>query len=452
MQAETETRAIESFRRHPRVLRLECGVQHYDWGDPDAIPAILGHPNPQRRPFAELWVGAHPDLPSRATVDGVRVALDLLMRDAGREILGPALAARFQGELPFLLKILAAAKPLSIQAHPSRAKALQGFERENREGLPLNAATRNYRDPHHKPELLVALGDFYALRGFRPLTEIEQWLESTPELAPLAGNGPQDTKGLAALYGHIMALDQPDVNALLGPLVERLQREERQRPHSPRDRAYWVLRSHREFSTPGHLDRGLFSIFLLNFVRLRPGQALFLPSGVLHTYLQGVGIEFMANSNNVLRGGLTTKHVDPRELLRVLTFRAGPAEVLEPEIQPEEPWLAAYRTPAAELALSRLVLDPGQAHALQPGEMRLALVAEGSVDIAAEGPSRLQVRPGEAVLVPAGLGCRISAPEGAQLWLAQVPEERTGEELATVGDAHQATSSQVRRPSRTARR
>jgi mannose-6-phosphate isomerase class I len=422
MQLETEARAIESFSKRPRVLRLECGVQHYDWGDPRAIPALLGRPNPQGQPFAELWAGAHPDLPAQAIVEGVRVPLDLLMRDAAKEILGTALAARFDGELPFLLKILAAAKPLSIQAHPNRAQALSGFERENREGLPLDAATRNYRDPHHKPELLVALSEFYALRGFRPLAEIERTLASTPELAPLAPEDLKDGEGLVALYRHIMNLSQPEASALLGPLLDRLAREDRQQAFAPLDPPYWILRAHREFSTPGHHDRGLFSILLLNLVRLRPGQGIFLAAGELHAYLQGTGIEIMANSNNVLRGGLTTKHIDTSELLRVLTFSAGPADVLEPRHRPETTWLDEYETPAAEFALSRVELVSGRVRSLQAGEMRLALVTGGSVHVEAEGSAQLRVRPGEALLVPPGLGCEMSAPEGAQLWLAKVPE------------------------------
>lgn len=424
MRLETEARAIEAFHRHPRVLRLECAVQHYDWGDPEAIPAILGQPNPQRRPFAELWAGAHPDLPSQAIIDGVRVPLDLLVRDAAREILGPALSNRFHGELPFLLKVLAASKPLSIQAHPNHTQALLGFERENLEGLPLDAAVRNYRDPHHKPEFLVAVTDFYALRGFRPAADIDQALAETPELAPLAGHRVLNTGDLATLFGQVMRLDQPSVNALLAPLIDRLEREDGQSPFVPDERAYWILRAHRQFSTPGRADRGLLSMLLLNLVRLHPGQAVYLPAGELHAYLQGVGIEIMANSNNVLRGGLTTKHVDPEELLQILTFHPGPAEVLEPITRSEEPWLAEYSTPAAEFALSRLKLDAGQSYSVQGGDMQLALITDGAVGVAAKGAEGLAARRGAALLVPAGLACRISSTSGAELWLARVPSGR----------------------------
>jgi mannose-6-phosphate isomerase class I len=422
MRLETEARAIESFCRRPRVLRLECGVQHYDWGDPDAIPAILGRPNPEGRPFAELWAGAHPDLPSLGIVDGVRVPLDLLMRDAAREILGPSIAPRFHGELPFLMKILAAGSPLSIQAHPNRAQALLGFERENLEGLPREAATRNYRDKRHKPELLVALGDFYALCGFRPPAEIAQTLAETPELAPLTGCTVQNADDLAALYRHIMHLDQPGVSALLDPLVERLEHEARRRPFTQEDRNYWLLHAHRAFSTPGRAERGLLSMLLLNLVHLRAGQAIFLSAGELHAYLRGTGIEIMANSNNVLRGGLTTKHVDPEELLKVLSFRGAPVEVLEAEAKPEEPRLIQYRTPAAEFALSRLALEPGDRYVFARGEMRFALIADGALDVAADDRTHLHLKRGEALLVPAGLGCRAAATEGAELWLVRVPD------------------------------
>lgn len=421
MQLETEARAIESFHRRPRVLRLECSVQYYDWGDPECIPAILGRPNPEGRRFAELWAGAHPDLPSQAIVDGVRVPLDLLLRDAARETFGPALSSRFHGELPFLMKVLAAAKPLSIQAHPNRAQALLGFERENLRGLPRDAATRNYRDQHHKPELLVALSDFFALRGFRPLAEIEQALTTTTELAPLASYHVRDDKELESLFGYIMRLDQPAVSALLAPLIERIEKDEQRESLSPEDRDYWILHAHREYSTRGRADRGLLSVFLLNLIHLRPGQAIFLPDGEPHAYLQGTGIEIMANSNNVLRGGLTNKHVDLEELLHILRFHGRKAEVLEAESMPAEPRLARYRTPAEEFALSRLTLDPEHPYAFERGEMKLALITRGAVDVAEGDEPRLQARSGEALLVPAGLGCRIFAQQNAQLWLAGVP-------------------------------
>jgi mannose-6-phosphate isomerase class I len=295
-----------------------------------------------------------------------------------------------------------------------------GFERENLEGLPLDAATRNYRDPHHKPELLVAVTDFYALHGFRPIAEIEQVLAETPELAPLAGSRLR-AGDLADLYGRILRLGQPELSALLLPLIERLEQEERQRPFSPQDRRYWILRAHREFSTPSRLDRGLLSMLLLNLIRLRPGQAVFLTAGELHSYLRGVAIEIMANSNNVLRGGLTRKHVDPEELLQVLIFRGRRGEVLTPETESDDPGLAEYRAPVAEFALSRLALDAGKTVTMDDGEMGIVLISKGVLEAAGEGPDRLHAGQGQALLMPAGLRCRISTDAGAVLWLARVP-------------------------------
>jgi mannose-6-phosphate isomerase class I len=325
----TESQAIGRFRDQPRLLRLRCGIQHYAWGDPDAIPRILTRPNPEQRPFAELWAGAHPDLPATALVEGTPVPLDRLVSEATEQALGRDTATRFDGELPFLLKILAAAKPLSIQAHPDQRQALAGFERENREHVPLNAAERSYHDPHHKPELLVALTDFYSLRGFKPLDDIARTLVEIPELAPLARVFRAQGEALAPLYASIMHLGQSQVNALLSPLLERLEKEDRKRRFTPEHPYYWLLRADREYSRPGHRDHGLFSLLLLNLVHLRPGQAIYLPAGELHAYLRGVGIELMANSNNVLRGGLTHKFVDVDELLQTLSFRAAPADIIE---------------------------------------------------------------------------------------------------------------------------
>jgi mannose-6-phosphate isomerase class I len=421
VQIETTERSLEDYRREPRLVRLECGVQHYDWGDRHTIPAILGRANPTGRPFAELWVGAHPDLPAVAVVAGVRVPLDELVASAPERILGPPVARRFGGELPFLLKVLAAGKPLSIQAHPNAAQARAGFARENRVGLPLDAATRSYHDPHHKPELLVAASDFYALRGFRPLEEVERLLGETPEMAPLDAFFQAHGRDLGTLYAHILHLDQASLNALLAPLLGRLDRENGRRPFPPSGIEHWLLRADREYSAPGHRDPGLLSMLLLNLVRLRPGQAIFLPAGELHAYLQGVGIELMANSNNVLRGGLTHKHVDVDELLRTLGFHTGPAALVAGVGSPDEPGCTDYPTPTGELALCRLELPGGGAFARGDGAMTLGVVTAGRLRAEEEGRPPIALAGGDGLLAPAGTRWRLRALEDAVCWLARVP-------------------------------
>ncbi len=417
----SEGDAIEAFRKRPRIVRLRCGIQHYDWGDPDAIPAMMGIANPTRRPFAELWIGAHPDLPSQALIDGVLVPLTVLTDSAPVQTLGQAVGEHFGGHLPFLFKILAAHAPLSIQAHPNEDQARTGFARENRAAIPRDAAQRSYRDPRHKPELLVAITDFYGLRGFRPLEAIAGTLARTPELVSLHTEFEVSGQNLPALYGRIMRMDRGRLNALLFPLIRRLRREDEHQAFQRTDWAHWLLVADRAYSSPGRPDRGLLSMPLLNLVHLRPGQAMYLPSGELHSYLQGVGIEIMANSNNVLRGGLTRKHVDVEGLLKTLTFQAAPAHLLQAQRSPDDPRRSSYRTPSEEFILERLVLPAGRELALQDQGPTLVLPTRGSVLARQEGFPSEPLRAGEALLAPAGLDWRLAPETDALVWLARVP-------------------------------
>jgi len=414
--------AVEAFRRRPRLLALRCGVQHYDWGGLDYIPGLLGIENRNRKPFAELWVGAHPDLPSTATIGGTDVTLNVLIEGAAAQLLGEEVARRFGPRLPFLMKVLSSRKPLSIQAHPSKQQAWEGFARENQAGIGPRDPVRNYHDDNHKPELISALTDFYALRGFKPLGELATTLEAVPELRTLSAGFEPTRESLRALYSRVMGMSQQEVDAMLVPLVERLKGEHGRRPFGPEDVAYWVLEADRDFSADGHRDRGIFSMYILNLVHLYPGQAMYLPAGELHAYLQGTGVEIMANSNNVLRGGLTPKHVDVDELLGILTFTSAAPEVLTPTVQGPDAGVAVYNTPAEEFVLSRLRLTRDHPHRRGPDHrVHLAIVTEGSVRVAvAAGKARRFAR-GDAFLVPRGLGYLITSDGDAVLFKASVP-------------------------------
>jgi mannose-6-phosphate isomerase len=354
------------------VYRLDLGVQHYPWGDTRFIPELLGIENLDAKPYAELWLGTHPDLPTHTDVDGERV----LLSDALGE------------ELPYLLKVLSASKPLSIQAHPNEQQARAGFARENAEGILIDAPHRNYRDERHKPELLCALTDFYALRGFRP------------DPPPFEG------ASLKELYHRLMTLPQDEVDALLAPRIDELRGE----PFTKDDREYWVLRCHEAFSTEGHYDRGLFSVYLLNLIHLKPGEAIYLGAGTLHAYLEGSGIEIMANSNNVLRGGLTKKHVDIAELLKTVVFAGEDPEVLHAGAVSASEW--RYQTPAREFELRRIE-SPHENDADHGPE--ILLVVEGEAII---GP--FHVRRGEAVCIRGGEAYVIDGD--ATLYKATVPQ------------------------------
>jgi mannose-6-phosphate isomerase class I len=406
------------------LLRLRCRVQHYPWGDTDFIPALLGTDNPEREPHAELWMGAHPDLPAEADADGKWVPLDELIAASPDEILGPAVAREFEGRLPYLFKVLSAKAPLSIQAHPSEDAAREGFARENAAGVPLTAWDRNYRDDNHKPELIAAITDFYGLRGFRPLTEIARVLREVPEFRELMPGFEPEPECLKSLYERFMSLPQAEVDSILDPLVRRLREAEARVPFTRDQPEYWLLKADREHSKDGHRERGLLSVYLLNLVHLQPGEAMYLPAGVLHAYLEGSGVEIMANSNNVLRGGLTPKHVDVSELLAILKFEGGPAEILRPAIMPNGgEW--RYETPAREFELRRVEIDNRQPHrnsADHSAEIVILVVAQQDARVTAESGSRsLQLRRGDVFLAPFGNPYTVKAGNPATLYKATVP-------------------------------
>jgi mannose-6-phosphate isomerase class I len=419
MPERSESReAIRRFEAAPRPLPLRCGIQHYDWGGLEFIPELIGERNEARRPYAELWIGAHQDLPARVVIEDRELPLDRLVAATPETILGPQVARRFQGELPFLLKVLSARMPLSIQAHPSRRQAEQGFARENQMGIPLTAPSRNYRDPHHKPELIAAVTDFYALSGFRPLEEIAQVLDEVPEFQPLRRVFEPSREGLRTLYTHIMHMAQPQVDAILTPLVGRLREAGAPEDYGKDHIAHWVLRADEIFSRGGHRDRGLFSLYLLNRVHLRPGEALYAPAGRLHAYLEGNGIEVMANSNNVLRGGLTSKHVDVEALLGILDWDSA---ALEPVLSHGE-GLAVFGTPAQEFELARLQLGPGRGYrpSATPSVV-LGIVIEGAVSLGAGRIAALDLGRGRCFMVPGGVDWELSTVADAAIFLATVP-------------------------------
>ena len=360
-----------------RAVRIFGAVQHYDWGGYDFIPSLLGVENSARRPFAELWLGAHPAAPATAEVEGERVALHRLV------------------QLPYLLKVLDARGMLSIQAHPDKRQAEAGFARENAAGIPLTAPHRNYRDDNHKPEVHVALTDLWVLHGFRPWEELDEWRALAPQ-----------AKSIRELYRSVMTMPQARVDEVLKELVSRL---ELRNPSDKDGPDYWALRAAREF--PG--DRGIFSMYLLNLVHLRPGQATYQPAGVLHAYLEGINVELMANSDNVLRGGLTTKHVDVEELLRTLSFDGSPPAVIAGErVSASE---TVYRTEAAEFELSRI--DAGVFGTRSAGPDTL-LVMEGSATLQCAGRTMI-LRRGQSALVPAALDYELSG--NAVVYRATLP-------------------------------
>ncbi len=417
-------KAIGAYRSSPGILALKPTLQHYAWGDPGFIPALLGNPDWHGKPCAELWMGAHPDAPADAVLGDCVVPLDQLLEVLGEEILHPLVAARFGRQLPFLFKVLAAATPLSLQTHPNKRNAEEGFALENKAGLPLDAPGRNYRDANHKPELIVALSDFYGLRGFRRPSEVARQIQAVPQLLELAPDFRSTSESLQALYVKLMSLPQERIDVLLTPLVEQLAEENLRKPFTKADREFWILRADQSCSPRGHRDRGLFSFYLLNLAHLRPGDGMYLPAGILHAYLEGAGVELMANSNNVFRGGLTPKRIDVPELLRNVTFEGADAEIIHPNRLAEtQEWV--YPTPAAEFELSRIELDEHRPYVCRSEHsveifILLSAPAEKPVTVQA-GTETRTIERGQVFLVPHSTAYQLSACGPAILFKAAVP-------------------------------
>ncbi len=398
----------------PHPLRLQPRFQTYAWGDTTFIPQLFGLAEGDGR-YAEAWLGAHPSLPSIVEADGGPAELDAAIAADATGLLGERVAGR-HGGLPFLLKVLAAARPLSIQVHPSPEQARHGFEREQAAGIPLEAPHRCYKDRSHKPELIVALTPFHALCGFRAPDEIERTLETHPELrrlVPSWGATPEDAR---AAIDATFRLPAGEIAAALGELERRLRDEDARAPFSPGDPRHWFLACAREF---GASDRGLLFVFLLHLIRLEPGQALYLPAGIVHAYLEGAGIEIMASSDNVLRCGLTPKHVDPVELLRVTDFSSARVPVLEPRARDGE---HVYETDAEEFRLSRVDLDGARGFAATAtGPEALLVLGEGAVTLRASDGRTLELPRGGACFVPDGVRYALRAAAPATVYRAAVP-------------------------------
>jgi mannose-6-phosphate isomerase len=372
---------------------LQNCIKNYEWGSRTAIAELQGRPTPSAEPEAELWMGAHPAGPSRVNATPQPCSLLELTRTYPGEMLGPGVT-QFGPRLPFLLKVLAADRPLSIQVHPNAEQAEARFHDEGRAGVPIDAPERNYKDPYHKPELLCALSRFEALSGFRELADIER-LAGRLAIAPLcarvrtAACSPQS---LQQLFVDLIQASPRDRRELISAALAARPASGVAADGDARLLA-WVQRLARQYPD----DAGVLAPLILNHVVLEPGEALYAPAGVLHAYLSGVGVEIMASSDNVLRGGLTRKRVDVPELLRTVHFASSSASKLLPEQRGQE---AVYRTEASEFRLSRITLEPPQGLRVRGGRPEILLCVEGEALLAAAG-TELTLARGQAAFVAA---------------------------------------------------
>ncbi|MDG1410168.1 MAG: mannose-6-phosphate isomerase, class I [Acidimicrobiales bacterium] len=347
---------------------LEGVIRHYDWGSVDSIPELLGVPA-TGEPWAELWLGAHPSAPS--SVGGAGLLLDDVIAADPVAELGSEVADRF-GRLPFMVKVLSVGSPLSLQAHPSISEAEAGFDRENAAGIPVDAPHRSFRDRNHKPELICALTEFDALCGFRDPMATLAILNTidTPALDPVREHLRIEpvTAGLDVLLAYLLTLSARDAAALVNPVVDACRADGPE--IGRRERAMAVALGARY---PG--DAGVVAALLLNFITLAPGEGLFLGAGNLHAYLQGTAVEIMANSDNVLRGGLTPKHIDVETLLAVVDVAPICPDVQCPA---RIDGVTTYDTPVPDFSLQRIEVDGARSIAGGPA---IFLCTDGVIDI-----------------------------------------------------------------------
>ena len=386
-------------------------MQHYQWGGFEYIPALLGINNSEHKPCAEYWLGAHDNAP--ALLENGQALNEFIQKNPG--YLGEKTKQQF-GRLPYLLKILDVKDMLSIQVHPNKEAAVIEFANENKKGTPLNAPDRNYKDDNHKPELMMALSDFWLLHGFQSPQRLTATIAAIPEfdfMLPVF-----EKAGYKALYELVMTMDQAKVNKILAPLSNRiipLYQAGKLQKQSP---DFWAARAALTFNEGDKIDRGIFSVYLFNIVTLKKGEAVFQDAGILHAYLEGQNVEIMANSDNVLRGGLTPKHIDVAELMKHVIF-----EPVEPRIilgQSESETEKVFKTPAPDFELSRIMLADNQTCHLNIVSADIFLVLDGAIEVSSQA-DKYSFKKGEAFMAVNGSVISIEALSGAEIYRASVP-------------------------------
>lgn len=392
-----------------KIYKCSGTIQHYAWGGIHFIPTLLGVENNEKKPYAEYWLGSHPSASAKLENDGQLLSWYELMRQEPVKHLGKKVYEKF-GELPYLFKVLDVKEMLSIQVHPTKEEAIKGFEREDAQGVPINAPNRNYKDRNHKPEVMVALSNFWLLHGFKKENELKNVLQSIPEFASLLPVFKKD--GYYGLYKTAMELPTEETDKMLTPLIER----ELQKAHQKSEPGYWVKKLYENGFEAMNIDRGIFSIYFFNIVELQPGQAIFQGAGVPHAYLEGQNVELMANSDNVLRGGLTPKHIDVPELLKHISFEGIEPDILYPSVS--DSGEINYPLPVEDFAISAIQLQKGQEYKALSASAEILLVMSGGVTV----NKQLQCKRGEAFVVLPGTDYIITtSADNTLLYKAFVP-------------------------------
>ncbi len=384
------------------AYKLHGVHRHYDWGGTQYIPQLMQLKNDQNKPFAEYWMGAHASAPAIIDTDQFgSIALDqLLQKD------------KSLGNLPYLYKILDVASMLSIQVHPNKSDAAIGFEKEEKAGISLTASNRNYKDKNHKPEVMVALSDFWLLHGFLAPALMQKRLNEFQPFKGLVNAFANDD--YKNLYQHFMQLETADSDAILIPLLEEAVASvkngsvDKMHPH------WWANKYYQGVVPSAHVDKGIFSIYILNIVYIPKNHGIFQGAGLLHAYLEGQNIELMANSDNVLRGGLTPKHVDMNELMQHVLFKPTYPAVMEGT--PINPTEVNYPCPVSDFGLSKLAIKAGESYTIHTQSIEMLLVMEGQMELQGQ-----IYQAGEVALIKPEQAISIGSSKGVLIFRSFAP-------------------------------
>ena len=398
------------------IYRLTGQVQHYAWGGKNYIASLIGLNSVKDQPCAEWWLGAHPSAPSEIeNVTGKQSLIEFLLQNP--TALGQASCQQFGDELPYLLKILDVEKPLSIQLHPTKDQAENGFEAENAKGVSLTDSTRTYKDRNHKPEMMIALSDFWLLHGFKTKSQILATLNARPSLQPLAKK--LSTQSLAEFYADVMLADQSTLANWLLPIIEVNQQPYKNGELTLDNPDYWVLYTMEAMAiSPEKLDAGLVCFYLFNIVHLKEGEGIFQDAGIPHAYLRGQNVELMACSDNVIRGGLTPKYVDIVELLKIVDCREVTPQIISAAPQNQSEF--TYKTPVKDFALAQIRLEPEQHSEVNLQSAGILLVMQGELKIQ-EKSTALTLKQGESAFITADSVVEIVSEKGGYAFLAKLP-------------------------------
>jgi mannose-6-phosphate isomerase len=406
------------------VFRIKGAIQNYAWGGKEFIPKLMNMLNVDDQPFAEVWLGAHQRSSAKMNLDGKEVSLNFFLEN-NPQALGDRVINNFGNRLPYLFKVLDVKQMLSIQTHPTKKAAENGFYAEEKKGIPITAFNRNYKDDNHKPEVMVAMTEFWLLHGFKSLEAIEDVLKSVPEFKMLSEYYQRilfrgvDNK-LFYFYKNLMEMSQKMVDEILQPLAVRLSLDFIENKISKKSPDYWAaLAFQNNRLKGGHFDRGVFSIYIFNLVCLQKGEGIFQDAGIPHAYLEGVNMELMANSDNVFRGGLTIKHVDVNELLKHMIFEEVVPNVLTgTEV---DKGVKVYQTPAPDFELTRVFLNDLEKYSCENiMAPETLIVMEGAVKVQNVNDEFL-LEKGEAFFASSGSKYTLVSEGASEVFKASVP-------------------------------